>query len=94
MWVTHAPGSCGRAGSHVPSKYDKAAHEAQWKKKNNINSTSNTNSSQNSSKNNNVQFQLDGKLQKALCTISNDGDFNTAAFLAAYGIDSEEEQKK
>ena len=94
MWVTHTPGSCGRATSHVRSKYDKAAHEAQWKKKNNVTSISNNNSSQNSSNINNTQFQLDGNLQKALCTISNSGDFNAAAFLAAYGIDSEEEQKK
>ena len=28
MWVTHSPGSCGRAESHVPNKYDKAAHGA------------------------------------------------------------------
>ena len=27
MWVTHRPGSCGRATSHTPSKYDKAV---QW----------------------------------------------------------------
>lgn len=64
MWTTHKPATCGRETSHVPSKYDKATHEAQWNKKFNTPSNVSTTSSNQSSTSSNkkVQYQLDSKL--------------------------------
>ena len=92
VWTTHESGTCDREGKHVPSKYDKKVHEAQWTKKNASSTSSNNvpSSTTNNSSNNDVEFKLDSKIQKALCTIGDGGDFDSAAFLTTYGIDDEE----
>lgn len=91
MWTTHIPGACGREHKHTSSKYDPVTHEAQWKKKNQTsNSSASTDSASTSaSATSNVNFQLDSKLQNALCTLSDTTDFDSIAFLAAYGIEDE-----
>ena len=93
MWTTHVPGSCGRKDSHVLSVYDKKAHEAQWNTKNKSTSSVSPSSAVAAavpaSANSSVQFQLDFKLESALCSISDGSDFDTAAILDAYGIEDE-----
>ena len=94
MWTTHVSGSCGRKDSHVPSVYDKKVHEAQWNKRNNKSSSSTSSSSAvaaaaPASSDSSVKFKLDSKLESALGSISDGSDFDTAAFLAAYGIEDD-----
>ena len=89
MWTTHETGKCCREGKHVPSKCNKKAHEAQWNKRNNS-SDGNTTSSNTSTSNSDIKFNLDPRLQKSLCTISDGDDFDAAAFLTTYGIDDEQ----
>ena len=92
MWTTHASGTCGREHKHVPSKYDPIIHESQWNKRNQV-SNSSSSTSANTSTTSNVNFQLDTKLQSALCTLSDTTEFDSAAFLAAYGIEDESKNK-
>ena len=95
----HSPGSCGRENCHTPCIYDKAAHKTQWNKENN-------NSSSNDDKNLlplllifhikriiNLNLISSSKKLSVQLVMAMGHEIKAYAFLAAYGIESEEPKK-